>query len=139
MATLALSRNTPRDTHKHTVGQIDVQLSLQALFGLQHFVALWHFERQEKKHNCERKRDGECLTEAPVLFYFLATNFYSFLIFSSCALNSGKHLHPKLTFASQVLEPDYTSGLYCKHITIVNDDSRVISKRRSKLWHHLRA
>jgi hypothetical protein len=30
-------------------------------------------------------------------------------------------------------------GLYYKHIMIVNDNSKVVSKRRSKLWHHLRA
>jgi len=29
------------------------------------------------------------------------------------------------------------SGLYYKHITIVNDASRIISKLHSKLWHHL--
>ncbi len=29
-----------------------------------------------------------------------------------------------------------TCGLYNKHITIINDDSRVVSKWHSKLWHH---
>jgi hypothetical protein len=31
----------------------------------------------------------------------------------------------------------YTSGLYYKHITVLNDDSSIISNWCSKLWHHL--
>ncbi len=58
----------------------------------------------------------------------------------ACFIYSAKACSTREEFAIANKEQSrQSSGLYYKHITIVNDDSRVVSERRSKVWHHLRA
>jgi hypothetical protein len=44
--------------------------------------------------------------------------------------------NPNKLDSSPSLTQVLTRGLYCKHITMVNDNSRFVSQSRSKLWCH---
>jgi len=56
-----------------------------------------------------------------------------------CQILASKALTGKPKGVLKFVQYYKTRGLYYKHITIVNDDSSVVSEWYSKVWRHLRA